>query len=412
MTPLEVAHGFVDVANESMGRPIRALTEARGFETGQHILATFGGAGGQHACEMAVKLGIKRIVVHKYSSILSAYGMALAEVVQEAQEPSSEILSDESIARLDKRLEAQKEKVTDGLLAQGIPAEAIAHELYLNLRYQGTETNFMISRPEDGDWRKALEVEHMRELSFTFPRTRNVLVDDVRVRGVGKSEEISRDNDRLVEELEQLTFSTTYKGEERTVSSSQCHYFANRRSDKSKQVNAYFAQGGLQPTKVFLLSTLVPGTKVAGPAIIIDSTQTIVVVPGAEARMLTSHVVIDLLEAPSEQSSTGELVVNPIKLSIFGQRFMSIAEQMGRTLQRTSLSLNIKERLDFSCAIFSPDGELVANAPHVPVHLGSMSYAVRYQHELHRGKLRQGDVLVSNHPEAGGTHLPGKSTPS
>jgi 5-oxoprolinase (ATP-hydrolysing) len=163
---------------------------------------------------------------------------------------------------------------------------------------------------------------------------------------------------------------------------------------------------------VFLLSTLVPGTKISGPAIIIDSTQTIVVVPGAEARMLTSHVVIDLLQAPSEQSSPSEQVVNPIKLSIFGQRFMSIAEQMGRTLQRTSLSLNIKERLDFSCAIFSPDGELVANAPHVPVHLGSMSYAVRYQHELHRGKLRQGDVLVSNHPEAGGTHLPGKLTMS
>lgn len=163
---------------------------------------------------------------------------------------------------------------------------------------------------------------------------------------------------------------------------------------------------------MFLLSTLVPGTKISGPAIIIDSTQTIVVVPGAEARMLTSHVVIDLLQAPSEQSSPSEQVVNPIKLSIFGQRFMSIAEQMGRTLQRTSLSLNIKERLDFSCAIFSPDGELVANAPHVPVHLGSMSYAVRYQHELHRGKLRQGDVLVSNHPEAGGTHLPGKLTMS
>lgn len=163
---------------------------------------------------------------------------------------------------------------------------------------------------------------------------------------------------------------------------------------------------------MFLLSTLVPGTNISGPAIIIDSTQTIVVVPGAEARMLTSHVVIDLLQAPSEQSSPSEQVVNPIKLSIFGQRFMSIAEQMGRTLQRTSLSLNIKERLDFSCAIFSPDGELVANAPHVPVHLGSMSYAVRYQHELHRGKLRQGDVLVSNHPEAGGTHLPGKLTMS
>ena len=150
----------------------------------------------------------------------------------------------------------------------------------------------------------------------------------------------------------------------------------------------------------------------SGPSIIIDSTQTMVVVPGAQARVLSSHVVIDLVENASKQSEEAELVVDPIKLSIFGHRFMSIAEQMGRTLQKTSLSLNIKERLDFSCAIFSPDGELVANAPHVPVHLGSMSYSVRYQHELHKGKLRPGDVLLSNHPESGGTHLPGKRTPS
>ena len=146
---------------------------------------------------------------------------------------------------------------------------------------------------------------------------------------------------------------------------------------------------------------------VSGPAIIIDDTQTIIVVPGAEAKILTSHVVIDLAREKTQHAGDGELVVDPIKLSIFGHRFMGIAEEMGRTLQKTSISLNIKERLDFSCAIFSPDGELVANAPHVPVHLGSMSYAVRYQHELHRGKLRPGDVLLSNHPESGGTHLPG-----
>ena len=146
---------------------------------------------------------------------------------------------------------------------------------------------------------------------------------------------------------------------------------------------------------------------ISGPAIIIDSTQTIVIVPEAQAKILTSHVVIDLVNKKNKKEE-GELVVDPIKLSIFGHRFMSIAEQMGRTLQKTSISLNIKERLDFSCAIFSPDGDLVANAPHVPVHLGSMSYAVRYQHELHRGKLRPGDVLLSNHPESGGTHLPGR----
>ncbi|KAI0018300.1 Hydantoinase B/oxoprolinase-domain-containing protein [Xylariomycetidae sp. FL0641] len=387
MTPLEVAHGFIDVANESMCRPIRALTEARGFETREHNLATFGGAGGQHACEIASKLGINRIVIHKYSSILSAYGMALAEVVQESQEPSSETLTDDSIPRLDERISTLKKKVTDGLHFQGIADVAIEHEPYLNLRYHGTDTNFMIAEPADGDWRSALEREHLRELSFTFPRDRKVLVDDVRVRGVGRSGEASQANSQLVKELKGLAFAGTSAGE--------------------RQVNVFFGDGGLQPTNIFQLQNLSPGSEVEGPAIIIDKTQTILVVPSATAKILTSHVVIDLADAKSKQSEEEhELVVDPIKLSIFGHRFMSIAEQMGRTLQKTSISLNIKERLDFSCAIFSPDGELVANAPHVPVHLGSMSYAVQYQHELHHGKLRPGDVLLSNHPESGGTHLP------
>lgn len=213
MSPQEVAHGFIDVANESMSRPIRALTEARGFETGQHNLATFGGAGGQHACEIAEKLGIRRIVIHKYSSILSAYGMALAEVVQEAREPSSETLVDDALPRLDAKLATLREKVAEGLLAQGIPSSSVGYEDYLNLRYHGTDTNFMILRPADNDWLTALENEHYRELSFTFPRSRKVLVDDVRVRGIGKSEEVSKDNESLVQELQTLNFQIQSKGD-------------------------------------------------------------------------------------------------------------------------------------------------------------------------------------------------------
>ncbi|OAA65594.1 Hydantoinase B/oxoprolinase [Niveomyces insectorum RCEF 264] len=391
MTPHEVALGFIDVANESMGRPIRALTEARGFETAHHHLATFGGAGGQHACEIAQKLGIGHIVIHKYSSILSAYGMALAEVVQEAQEPSSEILTDAALPGLYGRLEALEAKTAAGLLAQGIRSDAVVQERFLNLRYHGTDTHFMIEQPADGDWLASLEREHQRELSFTFPRTRSVHVDDIRVRGVGKAAESTTDNNKLVDDLTNLPFAPVGKAVPHSVT------------------RAYFADGGMRDTKVYQLSDLTPSAVVAGPAIIIDSTQTIVIVPGAEAKILNAHVVIDLLDIKTKQelaAAETELTVDPIKLSIFGHRFMSIAEQMGRTLQKTSLSLNIKERLDFSCAIFGPDGDLVANAPHVPVHLGSMSYAIKYQHELHRGKLRPGDVLLSNHPQAGGTHLP------
>ncbi|KAK3656315.1 hypothetical protein LTR56_003016 [Elasticomyces elasticus] len=389
MSPLEIAHGFIDVANESMSRPIRALTEARGHETAQHTLATFGGAGGQHACEMAEKLGIRRIVVHKYSSILSAYGMALAEVVQEAQEPSSAILTADTISGLQQRIELLKGKVRAGLTSQGVEAEAMAFEPYLNLRYHGTETNFMIKEPVAGDYKSTLEAEHLRELSFRFDDDKKILVDDIRVRGIGKSASVTQDSDALVEESNTMQF------------------FEVSKLEASRIADIYFANIGLVSTEVYLLRTLQPGSIISGPAVIIDDTQTVLLVPGAKARILSSHILIDLpAEAAKKVDAGGPVEADPIKLSIFSHRFMSIAEQMGRTLQKTSLSLNIKERLDFSCAIFSPEGDLVANAPHVPVHLGSMSYAVRYQHELHRGNLKPGDVLVTNHPETGGTHLP------
>lgn len=206
MTPEEVANGYIDVANEAMCRPIRAITEARGFETGAHNLAVFGGAGGQHACEIANKLGMTRVIIHKLSSILSAYGMALAEVVQESQEPSSEILTAESLPRLQERVVALKQNVKRGLLAQGIKENDIKYEVYLHLRYQGTETNLMIIEPKDGDFRAAFEKEHLRELAFIFPSERKVLIDDVRVRGVGESGEVSQDNDLLVDELKSLDF--------------------------------------------------------------------------------------------------------------------------------------------------------------------------------------------------------------
>lgn len=201
MTPQEVAHGFIDVANESMSRPIRALTEARGFETSQHNLATFGGAGGQHACEIAEKLGIQRIVIHKYSSILSAYGMALAEVVAEAQEPSTTTLTPTTLPELRARIDSLKDQVKASLLEQGVDLDAITYEPHLNLRYERTETNFMIREPADKDYKSALHAEHLRELSFSFSDDKKIIVDDIRVRGVGTSSDVSEDNTLLREEI-------------------------------------------------------------------------------------------------------------------------------------------------------------------------------------------------------------------
>ncbi|GAM37330.1 oxoprolinase [Talaromyces pinophilus] len=385
-SPEEIALGFIEVANESMAKPIRALTEARGYETSAHNLACFGGAGGQHACAIATSLSIQTVIIHRYSSILSAYGMALADVVHEAQEPASGFLDEQSLKVLRDRIEVLKTKVQSELEADGIPTKQIHHEVYLNLRYQGTDNLLMILDPEDGDFAEAFIREHKREFSFTFPG-RPIVVEDVRVRGVGKS------------------LSVPPEAPQAELKATKALSIDAEKQDDSTKV--YFSGVGHVTTPVYFLGNLQPGSYINGPAMIIDKTQTIVVEPHANATILSRHVILDV--SPQKKRAIGEestLVVDPIRLSVFGYRFMSVADQMSRMFQKTSVSTNIKERLDFSCAVFSPDGKLVANAPNVPVHLGSMEYAVRYQHEQYAGKLRPGDHICTNHPLAGGTHLP------
>lgn len=380
-TPEEIAMGFIEVANETMAKPIRALTEARGFDTSTHHLACFGGAGGQHACAIAASLSISRVIMHRYSSILSAYGMALAELVHEAQKPCSGVFT--TAETVSSTINELKDEVTTELLTDGIPKDRIKHEVYLNLRYQGTDNNLMILEPGDGDYLSEFARQHQREYSFTFPE-KNVLLDDIRVRGIGQS--LDNHNESPNRELEFVSKFDVTEAQEDGRSS------------------VYFAGFGWTNTPIYLLQSLKSGCVIRGPATIIDNTQTIIVEPLVKATILSRHVILDL---PSKSTqSLSAIVIDPIKLSVFGHRFMSIAEQMGRTFQKTSVSINIKERLDFSCALFSPDGRLVANAPHVPVHLGSMEYAVRFQNENYRHTLKPGDVLCSNHPVAGGVHLP------
>ncbi|OIW31501.1 hypothetical protein CONLIGDRAFT_227419 [Coniochaeta ligniaria NRRL 30616] len=384
-TPEEIALGFLKVADESMTRPIRNLTEARGFETASHHLACFGGAGGQHACNVAASLGISRIIVHKYSSILSAYGLALADIVHEVQEPmAAEYRSAKS--SITKRLHDLQQRSEAHLGAQGFGPSQLTHQLFLNMRYEGSDTSLMILEPADGDFAAAFVERHRREFSFALDRP--VLVDDVRVRSVAASRSITEKSP--LRQLQEATLGAA--------------------GAPTKVTPVFFeADKGYVDTPVYQLKTLGKDVQLHGPAIIIDETQTIVVAPNAVAYVLQTCLVIDLesdeakIKAAADTSVTK---VDPIRLTIFGHRFMSVAEQMGRTLQKTAVSTNIKERLDFSCALFSPDGGLVANAPHVPVHLGSMQFAVRFQHQRWLGKLKEGDVLVANHPISGGTHLP------
>lgn len=183
-TPEEVAMGFIDVANETMAKPIRALTEARGFASSAHHLACFGGAGGQHACAIAASLSIRRVIIHRYSSILSAYGMALADTVHEAQRPASGFYT--SAKAVEPIVADLKAKVDHELQTDGFSKNRITHEVYLNLRYQGTDNTLMILEPSDGDYLAEFTREHLREYSFTFPE-KQVLLEDIRVRGIGQS---------------------------------------------------------------------------------------------------------------------------------------------------------------------------------------------------------------------------------
>jgi 5-oxoprolinase (ATP-hydrolysing) len=387
-TPEEVALGFLAVANEGMARPVRALTEARGYDTSTHMLACFGGAGGQHACSVADALSISTIVIHRYSSILSAYGMSFADIVHDAQRPAAVIYNRDTAGELRARLEELAATATADLEKQGFTAEQIRHELFLNMRYAGSSSPSMVRKGSTWDFKGEFVELHKREFGFDFP-DKDIIVDNIRVRAVGVS------RSRVEKSPAQQLREAQALGEKPLP-------------EQATRNKVYFEKSGWLATPVYELKALPIGARASGPALLIDNTQTILVVPGAVANILESCVLIDLgrLHPAASMAEPADLDFSPIKLSIFGHRFMSIAEQMGRTLQRTAVSTNIKERLDFSCALFSPDGRLVANAPHVPVHLGSMQYAVQYQHRLRQGKLRDGDVLVSNHPSCGGTHLP------
>lgn len=377
----EIALGFVNVANETMCRPIRQLTEMKGHETRNHALACFGGAGPQHACAIARSLGMKEVLIHRFCGILSAYGMGLADVIEEAQEPYSAVYGPESLLEATRREVILVKLVRQKLQMQGFREENITTETYLNLRYEGTDTAIMVKRQlnEDGvgcDY--AIEFVKLFQQEYGFKlQNRNILICDVRVRGIGVT------NILKPRALEPASGTPKVEG----------HY------------KVYFVNGW-HHTPLFKLENLGYGHVMPGPAIIMNGNSTVIVEPNCKA-VITKYGNIKIeIRSNLGTVKVAEKVADVVQLSIFNHRFMGIAEQMGRTLQRTSISTNIKERLDFSCALFGPDGGLVANAPHVPVHLGAMSSTVRWQLKYWGNNLNEGDVLVTNHPCAGGSHLP------
>ncbi|KAK9079805.1 hypothetical protein SSX86_001478 [Deinandra increscens subsp. villosa] len=375
MSVEEIAQGFVNVANETMCRPIRQLTEMKGHETKNHALACFGGAGPQHACAIARSLGMNEVLVHRFCGILSAYGMGLADVIEEAQEPFSAAYSPESILEASRRETLLRKSVKQKLVNQGFQESGITTESYLNLRYEGTDTAIMV-KGSGNDYDVEFVKLFQQEYGFKL-ENRNILICDVRVRGIGVT--------NIFKPRPAESCSGTPK-----VQGTYKVYFGN----------------GYHNTPLFKLEDLGYGHVIPGPAIIMNGNSTVIVEPNCRAIITKFGNIKIEIESNLVNIKVSEKVADVVQLSIFNHRFMGIAEQMGRTLQRTSISTNIKERLDFSCALFDPDGGLVANAPHVPVHLGAMSSTVQWQLKYWGDNLNEGDVLVTNHPCSGGSHLP------
>lgn len=401
----EVADGFLQVANQAMCGPIRSLTEARGHDAAAHHLASFGGAGGQHACAVAESLGIKRVLVHKYASILSAYGIGLADVVREETRVCNKDVdvSPEAVEAVEAEL--------DGLAALTKQHESIRHfggetieaKKFLSMRYDGSETSIMT--PADrgvGEAKREFAAAHHKQFGFT-PAGRTIWVDSIRVRAIASARRADgqgRPAPAVPDDVEHHGGACT--GDERPVPTPE------------QRQAVYFTSLGWTDIPVYTMTALrkTPGSTVPGPALIVDNTQTIVVGPSSTATFSTARDLLVLDVQPESHASKDtdgrdhEVEIEPVKLSVFRHRFFGIAEQMGRVLQMISVSANIKERLDFSCAIFTPDGHLVANAPHVPAMIGSMAFAVKSQIVEWEGRLKDGDVLLSNSPVFGGVHLP------
>ncbi len=373
----EVAQGFIDVANEVMVRPIREISVQRGFDIKEHVLATFGGAGPQHCCGIARKLGIRKIFIHRFSGILSAYGIGRADVVSERQQPASLVLTPDAMQQVHATLDRLAEQTRQELREQGFAEAAITTQRFLNLRYQGTDTPLMIAQPHDHDFAGAFCRAYQREFGFSL-QGRDILVQDLRVRSRGRTNGLRRHRPPDTAEDPRAALLGT---------------------------RPCYLDGHWHKTPVYRLEALPPAHAIAGPAILVQDTTTILVEPRCTAR-ITKYGDVKITVEPEHAAPAATTRVDPVQLAIFSNLFMSIAEQMGRMLEKTAISTNIKERRDFSCALFSASGELVANAPHVPIHLGSMGEAVRAQIRLRGSDIRPGDVLLSNHPAAGGSHLP------
>jgi 5-oxoprolinase (ATP-hydrolysing) len=379
-TPEDVAEGFIQVAVANMANAVKRISVQRGHDVTQYALACFGGAGGQHACLVADELGMTSVYIHTFAGVLSAYGMGLADVTAMREKAIEARMEETALAKIRAEMDLLGVAATQEVLSQGVTAERVALRERAHLRYEGTDTALITPFGEIADMRRNFEAAYKRRFSFLMP-SREIIVEAISAEAAGESAVF---NDSLAAHEDKEA----------------------RQPAVAVEFVEMYVGGKTHAAPVFLREALAIGQQIDGPAIIAEKNATTVVEPGWRAEVTPAgHLLLRRFVARESRIAVGA-EVDPVMLEVFNSLFMSIAEQMGSTLANTAYSVNIKERLDFSCALFDAEGALIANAPHMPVHLGSMSESVKTVIRKNADRMEPGDVYVLNDPYNGGTHLP------
>ncbi|RTZ44408.1 5-oxoprolinase [Candidimonas sp. SYP-B2681] len=377
-TPEEVAKGYLDIAVANMANAIKKISVERGYDVTKYTLVSFGGAGGQHACLVADALGMTRALIHPLAGVLSAYGMGLADITAMREASVELVLEDGELDACEALLAELGRAARDEVAGQGIPADRTQLIQRAHLRYEGTDAALVVNYGTAGEMRERFEQTYSQRYSFLMPDKR-LVIEAVSVEAVG-----------LSGEAPQQSVTAATLGAQPVAQSSVSLYFEKARHD----------------APVFYRADLSLGMRLLGPAVVCDANGTTIVEPEWQLEILAGAEILLTRAVPKAGRSAIGTQADPVMLEIFNNLFMSIAEQMGATLANTAFSVNIKERLDFSCALFDAQGNLIANAPHMPVHLGSMGESIKTVIRKNAGRMRAGDTYVLNDPYNGGTHLP------
>jgi len=380
-SPESVADGFLRIAVQQMANAIKKISVARGYDVTRYTLQCFGGAGGQHACLVADALGMKQVYVHPLAGVLSAYGMGLADQSLIREQAVELRLTPEAMPSLLAPLQSLGEAARAALTQQALDEDIELLER-VHIRYEGSDSALMVRMGTLAEITAGFEAAYRQRFAFLMTG-KALMVEAVSVEAVIKG-------DALLE-LPQTIHALREVPKRATV-----RMFTAGSDGESRWWDA-----GL-----FVREDLRIGDQIAGPAIIAEQNATTVLEPGWQAQVTSlDHLLLNRIEARQTKHAAGT-TVDPVLLEVFNNLFMNIAEQMGLQLQNTAYSVNIKERLDFSCALFSAEGHLIANAPHMPVHLGSMGESIKTVIRENKDHMRRGDVFVLNDPYHGGTHLP------